>query len=146
MLTTSSSATARTLLAGALAILGCLLLPTVACAQTYTKTDLPIGIAMADRLDPMGANTNVLWDGSTITNFVDDEERMVDMGFTTTFYGAPAGPMIRVSSNGYVTFGTDGTDGTEDPIPSTIDPDAYIAVFWDDLNIFQQSMWKGKET
>ncbi|KAA3598033.1 MAG: choice-of-anchor D domain-containing protein [Calditrichaeota bacterium] len=40
-----------------------------------------------------------------------------------------------VSSNGYITFGSDGTDFSNDPIPSTIDPNDFIAPFWTNLTV-----------
>jgi hypothetical protein len=39
-----------------------------------------------------------------------------------------------VSSNGYLTFGIDGTDFSNDPIPNATDPNDIICPFWDDLS------------
>jgi len=57
----------------------------------------------------------------------------VDLPWAFPFYGTPR-TTVRVSSNGYLTFGTDGTDYTNDPIPNADPPNAFIAPFWDDLN------------
>ena len=39
-----------------------------------------------------------------------------------------------MSTNGYLTFGTDGTDYDNDPIPNANQPNALIAPYWDDLH------------
>ena len=46
----------------------------------------------------------------------------------------PTHTQIGVSSNGYLTFGSDLTDYSNDLIPSATDPDDLIAPLWDDLN------------
>ncbi len=45
--------------------------------------------------------------------------------------------VISATTNGYLTFGPDLTDSTDDAIPSIIDPNDLIAVFWDDQEIDQ---------
>lgn len=40
-----------------------------------------------------------------------------------------------VSTNGYITFGADGTDSSNDPIPNAIDPNDFIAPFWTNLTV-----------
>ncbi len=38
-----------------------------------------------------------------------------------------------ISSNGYLTFGSSGNDYSNDPIPSSSQPNDIIAPYWDDL-------------
>ncbi len=72
-------------------------------------------------------------DIGTALNLGDDDDAVVDLPWAFPFYGTPR-TTVRVSSNGYLTFGTDGTDYTNDPIPNADPPNAFIAPFWDDLN------------
>ncbi|UCF05620.1 MAG: choice-of-anchor D domain-containing protein, partial [bacterium] len=62
----------------------------------------------------------------------DDDYEEVALPFPFSFYGEEK-TSVKVSSNGYLTFGANGTDLTNDPIPSTYDPNDFIAPFWDDL-------------
>ncbi|MDL1959199.1 MAG: C25 family cysteine peptidase, partial [Deltaproteobacteria bacterium] len=63
----------------------------------------------------------------------DDDYEEVSLPFAFDFYGVDK-TSVKISSNGYLTFGTDGTDWGNDPIPHSNDPDDFIAPFWDDLN------------
>jgi len=63
----------------------------------------------------------------------DDAYQEIDLPFAFDFYGVNK-TSVKISSNGYLTFGTDGTDFSNDPIPSNTNPDDFIAPFWDDLN------------
>ena len=63
----------------------------------------------------------------------DDGSAVINIGFSFSFYGNTY-TTIRVSDNGYATFGIDGSDWSNDPIPDSTDPDNLLAVFWDDLN------------
>ena len=56
------------------------------------------------------------------------------IGCNFTFYGNSYNQFY-VSSNGLVTFGAGSSDATEDPIPSPVIPNNFIAAFWDDLVI-----------
>ncbi len=69
----------------------------------------------------------------TPLGLADDGDAVVDLPWGFPFYGNTFSS-VRVSSNGYLTFGTEGTDYTNDPIPDGTDPNALIAPFWDDLN------------
>lgn len=69
----------------------------------------------------------------TALTLSDDDYEEIPIGFDFQFYGLTY-PSVKVSSNGYLTFGTDGTDFSNDPIPSTTQPNNFIAPFWDDLN------------
>ena len=61
----------------------------------------------------------------------DDVGLLVPLGFAFNFY-AVNHTDITISTNGYLTFGPDGTDFSNDPIPNTTDPNDLIAPFWDD--------------
>ncbi len=63
----------------------------------------------------------------------DDAGDIVPIGFTFNFYGDDHTD-IGVTSNGYLTFGADLTDFTNDAIPNTNDPNDLIAPLWDDFN------------
>ncbi len=80
----------------------------------------------------------------------DDDFEEVALPFTFEFYGIPQS-LVKIGSNGYLTFGGDGTDFTNDPIPTNTDPNDLIAVYWDDLdpgngtgNIYYQDMGDGR--
>jgi hypothetical protein len=62
----------------------------------------------------------------------DDDGMVVPIGFSFSFFGNTYTD-IAVTSNGYLTFGGDLTDYTNDPIPNTTDPNDIICPFWDDL-------------
>lgn len=80
-----------------------------------------------------------------VTNGFDDASADISTGFPMFFFYDCADPgnndMVRVSTNGYLTLfqqgggSLDGTDFTNDGIPSAVDPDGYIAPWWDDLFI-----------
>ena len=69
----------------------------------------------------------------TSISLSDDDFEEVALPFTFEFYGV-AKNLVKISSNGYLTFGTDGTDFSNDPITDGNDPDDFIAPFWDDIN------------
>ena len=69
----------------------------------------------------------------TPLNLGDDDYQQVSLPWGFNFYGVSK-TSIKISSNGYLTFGSDGTDFTNDPIPDPTDPNDLIAPFWDDLN------------
>ena len=70
--------------------------------------------------------------GTEIT-LSDDDYEQVSLPFDFPFYGEDQST-VKISSNGYLTFGADGTDFTNDPIPDSNNPNDLIAPFWDDLN------------
>ncbi len=63
----------------------------------------------------------------------DDADTVLPLPFAFPFYGQTY-TSLRVSSNGYLTFGPNGTDFSNDPLPDTSEPNALVAVFWDDLD------------
>jgi hypothetical protein len=79
----------------------------------------------------------------------DDGYGALSMPFDFTFFThtLSATNELRVSTNGYATFGTDGTDFSNDAIPNATDPDDYVGPFWDDQKIdggdTTQGMWYG---
>ncbi|PID28255.1 MAG: hypothetical protein CSB55_05505 [Candidatus Cloacimonadota bacterium] len=56
----------------------------------------------------------------------------LELPFLFPFYGKLK-TNVKVSSNGYLTFGRDGIDYSNDEIPNSIKPNDMIAPFWDDL-------------
>lgn len=63
----------------------------------------------------------------------DDSATEVSLPFNFSFFGEDKNT-VKISSNGFLTFGSNGTDFTNNSIPNTTDPDDFIAPFWDDLN------------
>ncbi|WP_373693608.1 SdrD B-like domain-containing protein [Limnofasciculus baicalensis] len=63
----------------------------------------------------------------------DDSATEVSLPFNFSFFGQDKNT-VNISSNGFLTFGSNGTDFSNDSIPNTTDPDDLIAPFWDDLN------------
>jgi len=66
----------------------------------------------------------------------DDNSVSLTLPFTFEFYGQPK-TSVRVATNGYLTFGSDGGVYLNDLIPGNNSPNDVIAPFWDDLH--QQS-------
>jgi len=62
-----------------------------------------------------------------------DSYILMNLPFPFRFYGELKN-QVTVSSNGYLTFGSDGIDYSNDPIPYPSEPNDLIAVFWDDLS------------
>ena len=63
----------------------------------------------------------------------DDDSALVPLPFSFPFY-AYEKTAVRVSSNGYLTFGNAGGDFSNDPIPDPFPPNDFIAPFWSDLD------------
>jgi len=57
----------------------------------------------------------------------------VDLPFEFPFYGE-AKTQVRICSNGYLTFGDEGSAGKNTPIPDPSEPNDLLAVFWDFLS------------
>jgi hypothetical protein len=91
---------------------------------TWTDSDQPGGPAFI-WYDITGIGTQTSLSG-------DDNFIQVNLPFTFDFYGNLK-TSVKISSNGYLTFGSDGTDWTNDAIPNATDPNDFIAPFWDDL-------------
>ncbi len=61
----------------------------------------------------------------------DDSGIVIPIGFSFTFFGDDHTD-VGMGTNGYLTFGGDRTDYSNDAIPSTIDPNDLMAPYWDD--------------
>jgi M6 family metalloprotease-like protein len=55
-------------------------------------------------------------------------------GFDFQFYKTPV-TSVRITTNGYITFGTTATNYANISIPNASSPNAIIAPFWDDLDL-----------
>ena len=80
-----------------------------------------------------GSNQITSWQGNLDDGYFD----LSLAGFDFQFYRTPV-TSVRISTNGYITFGTTGTTGTEYSnvsIPNVSLPNAIIAPFWDDLDL-----------
>ncbi len=69
----------------------------------------------------------------TSVNLGDDSFVEVTLPFTFSFYGENK-TEVKISSNGYLTFGGDGNDFSNDAIPDSKEPNDIICPFWDDLS------------
>jgi hypothetical protein len=63
----------------------------------------------------------------------DDDFTAVPLPFVFPFYGVNK-TLIRICSNGYLTFGLEGQVWNNSPIPALWPPNNFIAPFWDDLD------------
>ena len=72
-------------------------------------------------------------DVGTELNLFDDDFAEVELPFTFPFFEQEKTD-VKISSNGYLAFGVEATDYTNDPIPDVEQPNDIIAPFWDDLN------------
>ena len=72
-------------------------------------------------------------DVGTELNLFDDDFAEVELPFTFPFFEQEKTD-VKISSNGYLSFGSEATDYTNDPIPDSEQPNDIIAPFWDDLN------------
>ena len=61
-----------------------------------------------------------------------DDSVIVDLSFEFPFYG-DVKDSVRISSNGYLTFGESGGAHNNSPIPHTRQPNDLIAIFWNNL-------------
>lgn len=71
--------------------------------------------------------------GGTALSLGDDDYAEIPIGFNFKFYGLDH-TSIKVSSNGYLTFGAYPIYFINLPIPSVYQPNNMIAPLWDDLN------------
>ncbi len=115
-------------------------------AGTYTVAEI-LGDAQAtypqtshyewsDSNDVGGPSFNWI-DISAVGTSIDFEHghdyKEVALPFGFPFYGK-AQNSLKISSEGYLTFGSDGTDHTNDEIPNSQQPNDLIAPFWDELD------------
>ncbi len=93
------------------------------------------GYRWIDSNEPGGPSfnwTDITDEGTSVT-LGDDDSETVSLPFSFDFYGETK-EEVTIGSNGYLTFGAEGTDFSNDQIPSTSEPNDFIAPFWDDLN------------
>ena len=66
----------------------------------------------------------------------DDTYGVIELPFAVRFYGLPY-TEITASSNGLIGMGqiTSPADWSNDPIPSTLNPNNYVAPMWDDFSL-----------
>jgi hypothetical protein len=77
-----------------------------------------------------GNNQIISWQDNSDDGYFD-----LNLGdFDFRFYGTLV-TNLRISTNGYITSGTEGTDYSNDPIPNENSPNAIIALFWDNLDL-----------
>jgi beta propeller repeat protein len=69
----------------------------------------------------------------TKLNLGDDDYTEVALPFNFSFYGEEYNS-VKISSNGYLTFGNDATNYYNSWLPSSYDANNLIAPFWDDLS------------
>lgn len=86
---------------------------------------------------PSGCSFAPSANASTITDIGaigDDSSAPVTLPFTFPFFENNYTNLL-ISSNGYITFGTNGTSLSNTNIPNTNDPNDIISLFWDDLTV-----------
>lgn len=120
--------------------------------ETPTSTPLPVCIEPWESSDSFGysaANNasgltsyqwfDIMTSGTKVQSFVnsstDDGYTCVDLPFEFVFYGITYNRLY-VSTNGYLTFQSDGRDFLEAQLPVATHPNAMIAGFWDDQKLF----------
>lgn len=96
----------------------------------YGQTTFALGMTS------VSAGATMLFDGGVAS--YDDQSSTLSIPFTVTFYGNSYTSCL-VSTNGYITFGSDGTDFSNDAIPNTNLPNDTVALFWDDLIVSNSS-------
>ena len=102
---------------------------------TATESDNDPSVGISYSINPNasyayvhGDNQITSWQGSLNDGYFD-----LSLGdFDFQFYGMPVSS-VRISTNGYITIGSNGTGFSNDPIPNVNPPNAIIAPFWDDL-------------
>jgi subtilisin family serine protease len=95
------------------------------------------GYVWVDSDDPEGPRYEwaEILDIGTDLNLPDDGFQEIELPFAFPFYGANK-TSVKISSNGYLTFGTNGSAYENQPIPQETNPNDMIAPFWDDFDPF----------
>ncbi len=89
----------------------------------WTDSD-EAGVVMPEWFEISEVGTGVTLEG--------EDSVVVNLPFEFPFYG-DIKDSIRISSNGYLTFGDSGTAYNNHSVPDTREPNDLIAIFWDDL-------------
>jgi hypothetical protein len=113
-------------------ILGIISVLVLACPALSSSQVIYVMNASAPYSYVTGANPipNTYWVGGSDDGYFD-----LPLGdFAFQFYGVPV-TTLRISTNGYITFGTGGLEFLNRPIPSSLEPNALIAPFWTDLTL-----------
>jgi hypothetical protein len=113
---------------------------TATPTATFTPTNTPTATATAGACPNLSAGycrtdteTRTWVAGTTVTSVTgDDQTATITLPFRVTFLGTSY-TSIKVSSNGNAHFGTASTAYSNVAIPNTGNPNAMIAIFWDDL-------------
>ena len=93
------------------------------------------GYEWIDSNEPGGPTfdwVDISGDGTEVT-LGDDDGTTIPLPFEFEFYGETKTD-ISISSNGYLTFGGDDSDLSNDEIPNSGEPNDLIALYWDDLD------------
>jgi len=93
---------------------------------TWIDSDDPDGPTFEWR-EISGVGTRVTLD--------DNDSVTIGLPLAFAFYnGSTDETQLTVGSNGYLTFDSDAAVADNAPVPSAVDPNSFIAPFWDDLN------------
>jgi len=96
-----------------------------AFGYTWIDSDEPDG--------PLYTWTEINTLGTSIGTGDDSNEGPFELGFTFNFYGNEYN-VVRVCTNGFLSFTSTSSTYSNQPIPSNEEPNNLIAPFWDDLN------------
>jgi subtilisin family serine protease len=94
------------------------------------------GYRWIDSDDPAGPNytwKDISSIGTVVGSGDDSNHGPFPLGFSFFYYGGFFDE-VRVCTNGWVSFTSSATDYTNDPIPTSDEPNNLLAPFWDDLN------------
>ena len=78
--------------------------------------------------------SNIIPTASWVDNPDDGYYDLSLAGLDFQFYRTPV-TSVRISTNGYITIGSTGTQATNFPIPHSVPPNPIIAPLWDDLDL-----------
>ncbi len=98
----------------------------------WTDNDEPDG-PVYDWIDISSIGTEIISNGDLTYGSQDDGYKEISLPFVFYFYGE-AKETIKISSNGYLTFGNDGTYAGNVLIPDSNEPNDLIAPFLEDLD------------
>jgi len=119
--------------------------PNSSTSSTWTFARRPVnggpdafGYTWANSHDPAGpvySWTDINLDPAAVALTPGDDtySAVIPMGIGFPFYDGVK-TSLRVSSNGFITFGASTTNGYGQALPTATEPNDVIAVFWDDMN------------
>jgi len=86
--------------------------------------------------EPVDYDYNDISATGSLINFLEEDDSGVvrPIGFNFNFFGN-LHSSVGISTNGYLTFGSEISEYVNTDIPNASDPNNYIAPFWDDLYI-----------